>query len=147
LNFSEAPFTYGIHTEVRGVCSVQTTATLRFNNRVKETLGITVELEITPQASDFIEKTLSFLADGGSSIVQTLKQTSSHTRRMVGVEVEISVSVGGSPADFVGQCRLFPDDQNIQKRNHSDSVSIVNWMEEGLELLRCMRKFWNRSGP
>jgi hypothetical protein len=32
---------------------------------------------------------------------------------MVGIEVEISANVGGFPVDFVGQCYLFPDDENI----------------------------------
>jgi hypothetical protein len=54
---------------------------------------------------------------------------------MVRFEAEISASVGGFPIYFGGQCCLFPDDQNIQKRNNTYSISIVNLME-GLELLR-----------
>jgi hypothetical protein len=34
--------------------------------------GITVELEITSQAADFINQNLSFLAYGGSSIVKNM---------------------------------------------------------------------------
>jgi hypothetical protein len=90
------------------------TATLAINDRDNETLEINDELEISSQVADFIKQTMLFLAYGGSSIVKTLNQTSFHVRRMVRVEVEISVSVGGLPVHFGGQCRLFPDDQNIQ---------------------------------
>jgi hypothetical protein len=38
-------------------------------------------------------------------------------RQMVRFEVEISTSVGGLSVNFSGQCRPFPDDQYIQKRN------------------------------
>jgi hypothetical protein len=48
--------------------------------------------------------------------MMTLNQTSFHMRPTVRVEVEISASAGGFPVDLGGQCRLFPDDQNIQKR-------------------------------
>jgi hypothetical protein len=54
---------------------IQTTATLGINDRVNETLGITVELEITSQAADFFIQILSFFAYGGSFIVKTLYQT------------------------------------------------------------------------
>jgi hypothetical protein len=47
--------------------------TLGINDRVSETLGITVELVIMPQVTSFIKHTLSFLAHDGSSIVKTLK--------------------------------------------------------------------------
>jgi hypothetical protein len=40
-------------------------------------------------------------------------------RRMVRFEVEMSASVGGFSVDFGDQCRTFPDDQNIQKRNRT----------------------------
>jgi hypothetical protein len=40
-------------------------------------------------------------------------------RRMVGFEAEISASVSGVSVDFGGQCRLFPDDENIQKTNRT----------------------------
>jgi hypothetical protein len=74
------------------------------------------------------------MARPGSSLVKTLNYTSFHMWRMVRVEVEISASVGGSPVDFGDQCRLYPDDENIQKRNRP-------------KLLRWLRKFCNRSGP
>jgi hypothetical protein len=48
------------------------TATLGIDDRVNETLGITVELKIPLQVSYFIEQILSFLAYGGSSVVKTL---------------------------------------------------------------------------
>jgi hypothetical protein len=41
---------------------IQTIATLGINDHVTETLGITVELEITSQAADFFNQILSFLA-------------------------------------------------------------------------------------
>jgi hypothetical protein len=78
---------------------------------------ITVELEITPQTPDFLSQILSFLAYGGSSVVKTLNQTSFHIRRMIRVEAEISANVGWVSVSFGGQCRLFPDEQNMQKEN------------------------------
>jgi hypothetical protein len=78
LNFSETPFTYGIYRAQRLLLFIQTTATLGINDRVSETLGIRVELEITSQASNFIKQIFLFLAYGGSSVVNTLNQTSSH---------------------------------------------------------------------
>jgi hypothetical protein len=118
LNFSETPFTCGIYAEPIGFfLFIQTTATLGINDRVKEILGITVELKITSQAADFFIHTLYFSAYGGSSIVKTLNQTSFHMRRMVRVEVEVSANVGGFPVDLVGQCRLFADEQNIRNDN------------------------------
>jgi hypothetical protein len=51
---------------------IQTTATLGINNRVNETLEITIELEITSQAADFVKQILLFLAYGGSSVVKTV---------------------------------------------------------------------------
>jgi hypothetical protein len=84
----------------------QTTATLGINDRVNETLGITVELEFTSQTVDLFNQILSFLAYGGSSIVKTLNRTYFHMRRMVIIEVEISASVGEFPVDFGGQCHL-----------------------------------------
>jgi hypothetical protein len=42
---------------------------------------------------------------------------SSFPGHMVRIEVEISANVGGCSVDFGGQCRLHPDDQNIQERN------------------------------
>jgi hypothetical protein len=48
------------------------TVTLGVKHRVNETLGITVGLKITSQATNFINQMLSFLAYGGSSLVKTL---------------------------------------------------------------------------
>jgi hypothetical protein len=94
LNFSEIPFTCEIYREPRGFCSLfRGLLTLGINNRVNETLVITVELEITSQVADFFNHILSFLAYGGSSIVKTLDQTSLHMRRMAEVEVQVSASV------------------------------------------------------
>jgi hypothetical protein len=99
------------------VLFIQSTYTFGINDRANETLGITVELEITSQAADFFNQILSFLAYGRSSIVKTPNQISFHMRRMVRVEVEISALVGRFPVDFGGQCRLLPDDQNIKLGN------------------------------
>jgi hypothetical protein len=76
-------------------------------------LRTTIELESTSQAADFFNQILSFLACDGSSIVKILIQTYFHIRGMVSFEDEISASVGGFLADFRGQCRFCPDDQNI----------------------------------
>jgi hypothetical protein len=43
--------------------------------------------------------------------VKTLNQISFHTQRMVKFEASVDVF----PVDLGGQCRLFPDDQYIQK--------------------------------
>jgi hypothetical protein len=49
LNFSETPFTYG------GLFFfARTIATLGINNRASETLGITVQLKIPSEATNFI---------------------------------------------------------------------------------------------
>jgi hypothetical protein len=50
---------------------IQTTSTLGINDRVNETLGITIELEITSHAADFFNQFLSFLAYGRSFVVKT----------------------------------------------------------------------------
>jgi hypothetical protein len=60
---------------------------------VNETLMITVELDISSQAADFINQILSFLAYSGSSIVKTESNLFSHVADRV--EVEILASVGG----------------------------------------------------
>jgi hypothetical protein len=99
LNFSETPFTYGIHRAQRLLLFIQTTAALGINDRADEALRITVELEITSQVPDFFSQILSFLAYGGNSIVKALDQTSFHMRRMVRSEVEVSASVGRFPVD------------------------------------------------
>jgi hypothetical protein len=110
---------WDIHRALRIFLFIQTTATLSINDRVNETYGITVELKIISRAADFIKQILSCLTYGGSSIVMTLNQTSFHMRRMVRVEVELSASVGGFLVHFCGQWRPFPNDQNIQERNHT----------------------------
>jgi hypothetical protein len=96
------PHTWDIHRAQRLLLCTQTTPTLAVNDRVNETLGITVELEITSQATDFFNQILSFLTYVGSSTVKTLDQTSLHMRRMVGVEVQVAASVGWFPVEFVG---------------------------------------------
>jgi hypothetical protein len=58
--------------------------------------------------------------------VKTLNQTSLHMRRMVRVEVKVSASVDGFSVNFHGQCRLFPDDKNIQKRQ-SHCLALFPW--------------------
>jgi hypothetical protein len=65
-------------------------------------LEVNIELEISSQAADFFNQILSFLAYVGSSVVKTLHQPSFHMRRMVGVEVEVSASVGWFPVDSGG---------------------------------------------
>jgi hypothetical protein len=55
---------------------------------------------------------------------------------MVRFEVEILASVSGFSVDFGGQCHLFPEDQNILKKNHT--VSRVN----GMDSLKLLRVLW-----
>lgn len=55
---------------------IKTTATPEFNDRVNETLDVTLEQEFTSQIANFMKQILSFLAQGRSSIVTTLNQTS-----------------------------------------------------------------------
>jgi hypothetical protein len=66
--------------------------------------------------------------------------------RIVRFEDDVSTSVCGFSVNFGGQYRPFPDDQNTQKKKHTDFISIVNWAE-GLKLLRRLKKFCNHSGP
>jgi hypothetical protein len=40
--------------------------------------------------------------------------------QMVRTEVEITASMGGFSVDFGGHCRLLPDGQTTQERNHTD---------------------------
>jgi hypothetical protein len=123
LNFSETPFTHGIYARVqRLLLFIQATVTLGINDWVNETFWITIELEITSQAADFIKQVLSFLTYGGSSTVKTLNQTSFYVRWMVRIEVEILFSVGELLVNFGGQCRLIPGHQNIQKGNWTVSL-------------------------
>jgi hypothetical protein len=91
--FLKPPYTYGIYTEPKGFFSVfRRLATIDINNRVNKTFGITTELKITSQITNFVKQILSFLAYAGSSIVNTLNETSLDMWGMVTV-VEISVIV------------------------------------------------------
>jgi hypothetical protein len=63
---------WDIHRAQRILLFIQTTTTLGINDRVNETLGIDVKLEITSQAADFFNQIFSFSAYGGRSIVKTL---------------------------------------------------------------------------
>jgi hypothetical protein len=128
--------------QIKALLFIRKTATLGINDQFNETLRITNELETMPQAVNFIKQIVLLLAHGGSSTVNTLNQTSFHMWRMVRLEAEIFASVGGVPVDSVGQCRLFPDDQNIQKGNRTVWLYF-----HGLKLLRWLRKFCNHSGP
>jgi hypothetical protein len=48
-------------------------------------------------------------------------------RWMVKIQVEKLASVGEISVNFVGQCCLFPYDQNIQERNYiPGSISVVS---------------------
>jgi hypothetical protein len=110
---------------------IQTTATLGIHDRVNEALGITAELEITSQVTDFFNQILSFLGYGGSSVVKTLDQTSFHMQRMVGVVVVVSASVGWFPVVFGGQCSVSSLMTRTSRKaiTLSDSVSMVNWKD------------------
>jgi hypothetical protein len=66
---------------------IQTAAIFGINDRVNETLGITIELEITSQAADFFNQILSFSAYGGSSI-QHRQNPSESTKQTVYVHSE-----------------------------------------------------------
>jgi hypothetical protein len=61
-----------LHRAQRPFLFIQTTATLGINDRVNETLGITVELKITSQVINFINQILSFFSYGVSYIVKNL---------------------------------------------------------------------------
>jgi hypothetical protein len=93
---------------------MRTTVILGVNNRLNETLGITVGLN-TSQDTNFIKQILSFLAHSGRYTVKILNETSFHMWWMVRFEVEKSACVSGFPVNFGDRCHLFPDDQNIQK--------------------------------
>jgi hypothetical protein len=62
---------WNIHRDQRLFFFIRTT-TLGINNRVNETLRITVQLKNMSQATNFIKQILSFLAYGGSPVVKTL---------------------------------------------------------------------------
>jgi hypothetical protein len=51
---------WDIHRTQRLLLFTQTTATIGVNDRVNETLGVTIELEISSQAADFFNQILSF---------------------------------------------------------------------------------------
>jgi hypothetical protein len=53
-------------------------AALGVNDRVSETLGIAVQLKFISEVVDFLGQILSVLAYGGSSVVETLNQSSFH---------------------------------------------------------------------
>jgi hypothetical protein len=110
---------WDIHRAQRLFLFTRMTATLRTNDQVNKTLGITTELKIMSQATNFIKQILLFLAYGRISTVKTLNQTSFHMWWMVRFEVEISASVRGFPVEIGDHCHLFPNDQNSQKRNRT----------------------------
>jgi hypothetical protein len=66
---------WDIHRAQSLLFFTQTTATLGVNDRVNETLGVTIELEISSQAADFFNQILSYLTYGGSSVVVVFLQT------------------------------------------------------------------------
>jgi hypothetical protein len=74
FKFSETPITHGIYTRVQRLfLFIRTTATtLRTNNRVKKSFGITIEQRIASRATNFFKLILSFLVHGGSFTVNTL---------------------------------------------------------------------------
>jgi hypothetical protein len=53
---------WDVHRAQRLLLFIQTNAALGINDRVNETWGIAVELDITSQAADFFNQILSFLA-------------------------------------------------------------------------------------
>jgi hypothetical protein len=50
--------------------------------------------------------------------------------------------VNGRPQENSDPCQPFSEDDNFLKRNHADSISKVNGMED-LRLLRWLQKFCN----
>jgi hypothetical protein len=93
-----------------GYTRTQTTVTIGSNNRVNEISEITLELKITSQATNFIKPSF-------------------HMRRMVTFDVEISASVCAFLVNFGGQCRPFPDDQAIQKKNDTVRLCFRNKLD------------------
>jgi hypothetical protein len=61
---------YGIHRQPRGCPLYSETATLSINDRVYETLGITIELKMASEAINFIKQVSSTLAYGENSVVK-----------------------------------------------------------------------------
>jgi hypothetical protein len=63
---------WDIHIAQRRFLLITITTTLGINNQVNKTMGITTELKISSQVTNFIKQILSFLAYSGSSIVKTV---------------------------------------------------------------------------
>jgi hypothetical protein len=63
---------WDIHRAKRLFLFIRTTATLGINNRVNETLGISIELKFTSQATNFVKEISWLMAYGRSSVVKTL---------------------------------------------------------------------------
>jgi hypothetical protein len=66
------------HTESPEASHYSNGLHLGIYNPVNETLGTTIELEITSQATNFIKQILSFLRYGGKSIVQKPSNSESY---------------------------------------------------------------------
>jgi hypothetical protein len=62
--FRNTIYMWDIHRVQRLLLFIQIIATLGINDQVNESLGITVQLEITSQAADFFNQILSFFAYG-----------------------------------------------------------------------------------
>jgi hypothetical protein len=78
------------------------TAALGINDRVNETLGKAVQLDIMSEVVNFLAQNLSILAYGGSSVAKTQTRGSFHMGHMVRFEVGIPASVSGFSVDFCG---------------------------------------------
>jgi hypothetical protein len=130
-----------IHRTERVFLFFLTTTTLRPDNRVNKTLGITIELKIKCQVV-YLNQQVLFLACGGSSIMKAANNYSFEMWRVVRIEVKISASVGGVFLwIFVVRAVPFLVTRTSRKGNApSDSISIVNWMDD-LKLLRWVRKY------
>jgi hypothetical protein len=70
-------------------------------------LGIAVQLKVMSEVVDFLGQILSVLTYGGSSVVETLNQSSFHMGRVVRFEVEIPASMSGFSVDLCDQFFLF----------------------------------------
>jgi hypothetical protein len=99
--------------------------TLRINNQVNKTMGITIELKITSQVFVLIEQILSFLASSVAWILNCF----CFDMRIIKFEVEILAGVGGFPVNFSGQCHPSSDGRTSRKCiTLLESTSILNWM-------------------
>jgi hypothetical protein len=67
LNFCEKLFTYGIYRAQGLNLFARNIADFRFNNRVNETLRITVELKIVSEATNFLMQILGIWTMSGQS--------------------------------------------------------------------------------